>query len=38
MLANRLPSARVRDRAIEDLALWRKAMTAHREALAAARR
>jgi DNA-binding MarR family transcriptional regulator len=38
MLANRLPSARARDRAIEDLALWQKAMTAHREALAAARR
>jgi DNA-binding MarR family transcriptional regulator len=38
MLANRLPSAKARDRAIEDLALWGKAMTAHREALAAARR
>jgi DNA-binding MarR family transcriptional regulator len=38
LLANRLPSARARDRAIEDLGLWQKAMTAHREALAAARR
>ncbi len=38
MVAVRLPSARARDRAIEDLALWGKAMTAHREALAAARR
>lgn len=37
LLANRLPGARARERAIEDLTLWQQAMTLHREALAAAR-
>ena len=38
LLANRLPTARSRDRAIENLGLWQQAMKAHRDALAAARR
>jgi DNA-binding MarR family transcriptional regulator len=37
LLASRLPGARARERAIEDLTLWQQAMTLHREALAAAR-
>jgi DNA-binding MarR family transcriptional regulator len=37
-LADRLPTARARERAVEDLALWQQAMKLHREALATARR
>ncbi len=37
LLANRLPTARARERAIDDLGIWHQAMTLHREALAAAR-
>jgi hypothetical protein len=32
-----LPTARARERAIDDLGIWHQAMTLHREALAAAR-